>query len=154
MNRRGRSKSKSAPPKTRSASAESAASRERQIRALVEPLDVHRRPRTWYPVLEVRNPIHGTVYAVLFPEFPSRASAMCSCPDFGRRGLGTCKHIEASVLWLEEHPSEAVSDPHAIDRERVDENWKEIDHRLERWSSVVPATPIGIRQAGSVLYRK
>ncbi|MFZ1022966.1 MAG: hypothetical protein WAN87_02375 [Thermoplasmata archaeon] len=152
MNRRNRPSSKSAPPKARSASDESAASRERQLRALVEPFDVHRRPRTFYPILEVRNPIHRTVYTVLFPEFPSRARAMCSCPDFGRRGLGTCKHIEASLLWLEDHPSEAAPDPRAGDRSRVEECWKEVDRRIGRWSSGVPLTPLGIRAPGSVLY--
>jgi hypothetical protein len=154
MDRRGRKKSKTTPPKARSPNADSVASRERQFRALVEPLDVRRRPRTYYPILEVRNPIHGTVYTVLFPEFPSRTSAMCSCPDFGRRGFGTCKHLEASLLWLEAHPEEAAPDPRALDRSRVEECWEEIDRRLDQGTPRGPPTPRSLRRPGSVLYQR
>ena len=27
-------------------------------------------------------------------------SFSCSCPDFRTAGLGTCKHVEATLIWL------------------------------------------------------
>jgi hypothetical protein len=148
--RRKRPTRVSTPPSPKEAEPE--ASNERKLRALAEPLAVHRRPRTYYPVLEVRNPIHRTVYSVLLPEYPSRESAMCSCPDFGRRGLGTCKHIEAGLLWLESHPEEAAPDPRAADRTWVEEQWKEIDRRIVRLISIHRPSPLAIRSPGSVLF--
>ncbi len=77
---------------------------ERRSRALEEPLDVRLLRRTPFPMLEVHNPLHRTAYGVLLPTFPDRSIALCTCADFARRGLGTCKHIEAGGRWLERHP--------------------------------------------------
>ena len=106
-----------------------AAIEDRRARAIEESLDVRLRTRDPYPLLEVRNPLHGTGYLVMLPEFPERTSALCTCTDFARRGLGTCKHIEAGVRWLADHP-EAVP---VLRRERAPPPttglWKKIDER-------------------------
>ncbi len=77
---------------------------ERRSRALEEPLDIRLERREPFPILDVRNPLHRTAYLVLLPAFPDRSVALCTCADFARRGLGTCKHIEAGGRWLERHP--------------------------------------------------
>jgi hypothetical protein len=46
----------------------------------------------------------GTRYRVLLPEAPAREGAQCSCPDFLTRGLGTCKHVEATLAHLALNP--------------------------------------------------
>lgn len=99
---------------------------ERRTRALEEPLDVRRLPGTWVR-LEVRNPIHGTHYRVFFPAFPSRDAALCTCADFSRSGLGTCKHVEAAWHWISERPEEA-RDPDPS-KEGAFPSWEEIDRR-------------------------
>ncbi len=88
------------------------------------------RPRRDSPYLraEVRNPAHRTRYEVLVPAYPSREGAFCSCEDFARRGIGTCKHVEAAALYFDEHPEAAgrrapVAPPAGL--------WGEIDRRLE-----------------------
>lgn len=98
---------------------------ERRTRALAERLDVRLRRGSPYPRAEVRNPAHRTRYEVLFPAFPSRESAFCSCEDFARRGIGTCKHVEAAWLWLSEHPEAAVAPATAAPPGL----WEEIDRR-------------------------
>ena len=104
--------------------------RDRRARALEEPLDVRLRTAEVYPILEVRNPLHGTVYLVLLPEFPSMEAVFCTCTDFARRGLGTCKHIEAGHRWLVDHPGTApLVPPGRAPRPRLGV-WKEIDRRI------------------------
>ncbi len=41
----------------------------------------------------------GMNYQTEIRDLPGRAFS-CSCPDFRRNGLGTCKHIEATLIWL------------------------------------------------------
>ena len=89
----------------------------------------------------------------MLPEFPSPASALCTCEDFARRGLGTCKHIEAAYRWRGEHPDAPPllsADPRAV---RTRGLWKEIDRRL---SAVTSRTEGSVRRrwrrAGAVLY--
>ena len=102
---------------------------ERRSRALEEPLDVRLRQREPFPIVEVRNPLHRTTYLVLRPTFPDREPALCTCPDFARRGLGTCKHIEAADRWLLNHPTATPSSP-AKSGLSAATVWREIDHRL------------------------
>ena len=104
---------------------------ERRSRALEEPLDLRLREREPFPVVEVRNPLHGTTYLVLRPTFPDREPALCTCPDFARRGLGTCKHIEAADRWLTNHPSATPSSPSGAGPVPASV-WSEIDARLAR----------------------
>ena len=99
----------------------------RRARALEEPLDFRRLPGP-YPRLEVRNPIHGTHYLVLLPVYPDRGVALCTCTDFARAGLGTCKHVEAAVRWLDLHP-EAVRDPGPATDVAGEALWEEVDRR-------------------------
>ena len=46
----------------------------------------------------VKSP-SGMTYQVEIRDLPGRAFS-CTCPDFRRNGLGTCKHIEATLIWL------------------------------------------------------
>jgi hypothetical protein len=125
---------------------------ERRSRAVEEPLDVVVLTREPFALLEVRNPLHRTVYRVMLPAFPDRSVALCTCSDFARRGLGTCKHIEAAGRWLERHPgAPALLAPPALDPGPV---WEEIDGRL-----IVEATSRGPeslrwRAPGAVLYER
>jgi len=137
--------------KTPTPAEERAAVAERRTRAIEEPLDVRLRSRRPYPILEVRNPLHGTVYLVLLPEFPDRASALCTCTDFARRGLGTCKHLEAGVRWIRSHEN---------DRPLVEERpgpplagvWKEIDRQTAATGAVEGPESLRLRRPGAVLF--
>ena len=81
-------------------------------RAVTERLRV--RPVRGQPfwALAVRNPVHHTHYQVVLPEYPSGEAQFCSCPDFARRGIGTCKHVEAATAWLAA-PPELARPPYA-----------------------------------------
>jgi len=125
---------------------------ERRSRSLEEPLDLRLRQREPYPVVEVRNPLHQTAYLVLRPTYPERTPALCTCTDFARRGLGTCKHIEAADRWLASHPmapasqpleSKAIGPPASV--------WHEIDLRLSRGPRGDRPASVRIREAGSAL---
>jgi len=112
------------------ASDDSAAARAaRRIRALEEPLDVRLAAVEPYYLLEVRNPTHRTAYLVLLPEHPRPGVSLCTCTDFARRGLGTCKHIESALRWLDGHP-EATPPPRAPSAVRSPDPWVEIERRL------------------------
>ncbi len=43
--------------------------------------------------------INGMTYQVEIRDFVDRVFS-CSCPDFRTAGLGTCKHVEATLIWL------------------------------------------------------
>lgn len=53
----------------------------------------------------------GQHYRVLVPGFPDRDGAQCSCPDFLTRGLGTCKHLEATLAQAAAAPPESLRAP-------------------------------------------
>jgi hypothetical protein len=107
---------------------------EREARALEEPLDVRLRSLEPCGVLEVRNPIHRTAYLVLLPEYPAPRPALCTCTDFARRGLGTCKHVEAAVRWLVASPGARPTGP-AQGSDRTRGFWEEIDRRVAAMSA-------------------
>jgi hypothetical protein len=141
-------------PRTRATArgpADPDALRQRRTRALEEPLDTRLRTRKPYPMLEVRNPLHRTVYLVLLPEFPSRTSALCTCTDFARRGLGTCKHIEAGVRWLGDHPDATPLDPRSERPTPTARKWRRIDTLLAAASREPGTNARRIRRAGSAL---
>lgn len=126
---------------------------ERRSRALEEPLDLRLVQREPYPLLEVRNPLHRTTYLVMLPTYPVREIALCTCADFSRRGLGTCKHIEAAVRWIAHHaeaappaPTKPVLRPAAV--------WKEIDRRLERENRGHEPASLRWRRAGAALFER
>jgi len=155
--RRGRFPRRMTPPvhrasPRRSAAADTEALATRRRRAAEELLEVRLRYRTPVLELEVRNPVHRTSYRVLLPEYPLRESALCTCTDFARRGLGTCKHVEAGWDWLRGLGSlpEAPSAPAIVPAPA--ETWNEIDRRL---ASLIRSGPRRVREveaAGSVLF--
>lgn len=106
---------------------EEEALRSRRRRATEEALEVRLRSERPVVELEVRNPAHGTSYRVFLPEYPERASALCTCTDFARRGLGTCKHLEAAVAAssdLAALPRVAGGEPPAVP---AGELWAELE---------------------------
>ncbi len=127
---------------------------ERRTRSIEEPLDVRLRTEDPYPTLEVRNPLHGTAYRVLLPEYPSAGSAMCTCTDFARRDLGTCKHIEAGVRWLSTHPDA----PPLLPRRRASPPlaglWREVDRRLARRGGTAEPESLAWRRPGDLLFER
>jgi hypothetical protein len=125
--------------------------RERRARALEEPLDTHLRSRTPFDLLEVRNPIHRTVYLVMLPEFPSRTSALCTCTDFARRGLGTCKHIEAAARWLAEHPDATPLAPPNAGAVKTGRLWRKIDAAIASATREPSTDARRLRRAGAAL---
>jgi hypothetical protein len=127
---------------------------ERRTRAVEEPLDVRLRSADVYPILEVRNPLHGTAYRVLLPEFPSVSSALCTCTDFARRGLGTCKHIEAGYRWLGDHPDAAPLFPRGRSVPRTAGLWKEVDRRLARRARDPAPESLRWRRPGDLLFER
>jgi len=143
---------KRSPPRRVPTSAENrAAVADRRTRAIEEPLDVRLRTRDPYPILEVRNPLHGTLYLVLLPEFPDRASDLCTCTDFARRGLGTCKHLEAGIRWIRGHAdAPPLKDP--VSRMSPVTTWKEIDRRLAGKPDAADPEARRLRRPGAVLF--
>lgn len=131
-----------------------AAVEERRVRAVEEPLDVRLRTAAVYPALEVRNPLHGTVYLVLLPEFPSTEAAFCTCTDFARRGLGTCKHIEAGHRWLRGHPGATpLIPPGRLPRYGAGV-WREIDRRLAALPNDAGPESRRYRRPGRALFER
>lgn len=120
---------------------------ERRSRALEEVLDVRRvRGPPYLRTLEVRNPRHQSHYTLYVPAYPDRTGTYCGCVDFARRDLGTCKHIEAAWLWLDDHPDEKPTDPDGV---RTD-LWAAIERRVRRLPRNLP--PSGrLRYAGELL---
>jgi hypothetical protein len=126
---------------------------ERRTRAREEPLDIRWDARLPFLGAEVRNPRHHTRYHVYLPLFPSREGAMCTCPDFAlRREIGTCKHVEAALLALEEEPVRpAVSNDPGPGAERL---WARIDERLRGAKEGTEPRTIWIRRPGAVLFER
>ena len=126
---------------------------QRRARALEEPLDVRLKADRPYPLLEVRNPIHGTRYLVMLPEFPRRDSALCTCTDFARRGLGVCKHLEAGFRWLTDHP-DAVPPRPTPPSAPGGPIWKAIDGRLSSMTKGPGPESVRWRRPGAVLIER
>ena len=87
---------------------------------------------------------------MLLPGFPDLHGAFCTCTDFAKRGIGTCKHLEAAAIWLEENPEEVRTAPRTgVEAPR--DLWPEIDRRLRgRARSRLP-TPLRVRLPGEAL---
>jgi hypothetical protein len=82
------------------------------------------------------------------PEFPGREGAFCSCTDFGRRGIGTCKHVEAVLLWRSENPGDGAPAPAPFDGSPV---WEELDRRLAHLVSDRSPDTLRDRKPGGAL---
>jgi hypothetical protein len=54
--------------------------------------------RPVFSTFAVKSP-SGMTYQVEIRDLNERAFS-CTCPDFRTAGLGTCKHIEATLIWL------------------------------------------------------
>jgi len=137
------------PPPRRRPGGDEEARAERRVRALENPLDVRPRPDPRFVRLEVRNPVHDTRYDVVLPAYPSRDGGFCTCTDFARRDIGTCKHLEAAWLWAEGHPQEVPAVPE--ERSHAAE-WNDIDRRLKGQQRSRLADPLRYRLAGASLF--
>ena len=135
-----------------SPAADRAAVEERRTRAIEEPLDVQLRTVHPYPRLEVRNPVHETLYLVMLPEYPARSSSLCTCTDFARRGLGTCKHIEAGLRWLAEHPEAVPLRSEEGEAAETAGVWKRVDQRLSTAAKETNGDSRRWRRAGATLF--
>jgi len=124
---------------------------ERRARSLEEPLDVRLRSRSPFALVEVRNPIHRTDYLVMLPEFPSEAVRLCTCSDFARRGLGTCKHVEAAARWLRTHPGAAPTPLADVAPTPRGGAWEEIDRRIARESPLAGRPTRELARIGAAL---
>jgi hypothetical protein len=124
--------------------------RERRQRAAEEPLDLRVRALEPYPVLAVRNPLHGTEYRVLWPTYPAREVILCTCTDFARRGLGTCKHIEAALRWFPDH---ATEEPQLSRRPKPKAlPWRTIDRAIATLSPDSYPPSLTWRRPGRLLF--
>jgi hypothetical protein len=127
------------------------ATRARRRRALEEPLEYSVLETDPVVIARVRNPLHGTQYRLYLPAYPRLDLALCTCPDFARRGLGTCKHLEGAARWIADHPRlEPVPRP-ALERPR--DLWSRIDRRRE---ALRPGQLSGaaLRRVGAVLWEE
>lgn len=88
---------------------------------------------------EVKSP-SGMTYQVEIRDLKDRAFS-CTCPDFRTAGLGTCKHVEATLIWLKRRRkgdfrlAEAAGSsfvdlvPHG-DTLRIERNFRKIPSKL------------------------
>lgn len=129
--------------------ARDASARARRRRGLEEPLDFAVHTPGDVVVLRVRNPLHGTQYLLYLPAYPSREWALCTCPDFARRGLGTCKHLEGAARWIDAHP--LADFPAPAPGGATPSLWPEIDRRRAA-TSVRPLDGRALRAIGAALF--
>jgi hypothetical protein len=120
-------------------------------RAVTERLRVRPVPGQPFWVLAVRNPVHHTHYQVCLPEYPSQEARFCSCVDFSRRGIGTCKHVEAATAWLEAHPE---LPPPSATRPGAARLWRAIDTARDASEGSRRPAPIRLREPGRVLFEE
>ena len=126
---------------------------ERRKRSEEEPLDVRPRRVDPYPIMAVRNPLHGTAYLVLLPTYPSPEVVLCTCTDFARRGLGRCKHIEAALRWLKDHPGDRGTPDQDRRRAVLARLWRAIDRAIAARSSDSAPESLAVRMAGRLLFQ-
>lgn len=124
---------------------------DRMARALTERLRVRSIPGQPFWVLAVRNPVHHTHYQVVLPEYPSGEAQFCSCPDFARRGIGTCKHVEAATAWLSSHPE--LPRPPETRRSTLG-IWRQVDRARAGALTSPRPDAVRLREPGRVLFEK
>lgn len=75
----------------------------RRQAAVKEQFAISEKDRKEYPgYYNVINPVTGNDYKVVYRGQDSSWN-YCSCMDFKTSQLGTCKHLEAVKLWIEEN---------------------------------------------------
>lgn len=75
----------------------------RRQAAVKEQFAISEKDRKEYPgYYNVINPVTGNEYKVVYRGQDSSWN-YCSCMDFKTSQLGTCKHLEAVKLWIEEN---------------------------------------------------
>lgn len=119
---------------------------DRRRRAKEEALEVRERFERPYRSFEVRNPVHGTHYLVLAPGATADALLLCPCPDFGRRDVGTCKHVEAVRPRL----TEPAPPPRPPPSRPASPGWETLEEALAMlppppWSDLRSSEAIGRR---------
>lgn len=124
---------------------------DRISRAVTEHLRVRPLPGQPFWVLAVRNPVHHTHYQVFLPEYPAGEARFCSCVDFSRRGIGTCKHVEAATAWLDAHPE--VARPRTT-RLGATHLWGAIDRARRRPEDPPRPEAVRWREGGRVLFER
>jgi len=87
----------------------------------------------------------------MLPEYPTESSALCTCSDFARRGLGGCKHISAAHSWLARHSEESPA-PDPAGPARVDGVWREVDRLRLGQGQAEDAPPRELARPGSALF--
>ncbi len=129
---------------------------ERRRRSVEEPLDVRLRVGETYPILSVRNPLHGTEYLVLWPTYPSPEVTLCTCTDYARRGLGRCKHIEAALRWMESHPGERLVGPRGTrwTARPGPGLWKRVDRAIKDRAKDPSPASLAVRKPGRLLFER
>ncbi|MEA3459742.1 MAG: SWIM zinc finger family protein, partial [Chloroflexota bacterium] len=85
--------------------------RERARRELPRYRITNTRPGEILSLYKVRS-ASGYTYDVEIRN-PFELENRCSCPDYESNGLGTCKHIEAVLIYLERKY------PHEFERQRA-----------------------------------
>jgi hypothetical protein len=125
---------------------------ERRRRSVEEPLDVRPRQIAPYPILAVRNPLHGTEYLVMLPTYPSTDGALCTCTDFARRGLGRCKHIEAAIRWWADPAPKRPPRAPPTRSVRTPALWKKIDRAVAELESNPGPRSLAWRRPGRLLF--
>lgn len=100
----------------------------------------------------------GQTYRVLVPAFPDREGGQCNCRDFLTRGLGTCKHLEATLAQAAAAPPPQLAlrgkltVPHAGWAE-IERGQEEALRLLEGPAPVDPAAfAVALRRVGRLLY--
>lgn len=131
----------------RSAATERGLKAERRTRALTEALEVRPDRDELCVGAEVLNPARRSRHHVYLPAYPAAEGAMCTCPDFVLRALGTCKHVEAAVLYFEEHPLPSRAQP-SVEAGRL---WNRVDAARAATPTESEPTSIRLRRPGRVL---
>ena len=129
----------------------------RRARAAHERFEVTYTPSSLgVPTWTIRGG-SGQSYHVIVPAFPDRQGAQCSCPDFLTRGLGTCKHLEATLAKAASDPPPGLGEGPCPTADAP--TWEEIEHAQEEAlksldgpSPVDPATlVVELRRVGRSL---
>ena len=144
---RGRNRPAAPSPLERRALAE-----DRRLRAREELLEVRDRGGSPYLVLEVTNPVRGSRYRVFLPAYPELEPIVCECTDYSRRGLGTCKHIEAAREWLAHDAPAGRAGEGSTGEPAPGRLWREIDARQAHRGRDPAPESLAWRRPGAALF--